>query len=413
MSRSGSARIRRTFGAFRNPNYQLFYFGQVVSQSGTWMQRVAQAWLVLQLTDSPFALGAVSALQFTPLLLLCLFGGVVADRFGKRNILLVTQAIMAGQAVLIAMLTTSGQIQVWHIFVLASVLGLANAFGNPARQALVMELVGPEQVANAVALNSSLGNTARIVGPAIGGAVVATMGVAACFWLNAVSFLAVIGALLAMRPAQFYDVPAPGRGPLLGQIREGLSFALRTRDIGLVVLVLGVLGTFGYNFNVFIPLLARYVLDSDALGYGVLFSCLGAGSVAAALVLAGRRGASERTLLVGAAIFTAVLLLIAVSRWLPVTAGLLALLGASGIVFSTTANTRMQLAAPAALRGRVMSLYTLLLAGTTPIGSFVVGGLSEHLGVDRALAICAGLCAVGVAQDCSTRGAHRERSRRR
>jgi MFS family permease len=386
----------RALSAFRNLNYRLFYFGQVVSQSGTWMQRVAQSWLVLQLTDSPFALGTVTALQFIPMLVLSLFGGVIADRFRKRNILVVTQGIMATQAVVIAVLTSTGQIQLWHIYALAGMLGLANAFDSPTRQALVVELVGPKDVANAVALNSSLVNTARIAGPAIGGTIVATAGVAVCFWLNAVSFLAVIGALLAMRPSQFFDVAISRRGALLSQIGEGLSYAIRTRDVCLAVLVLGVLGTFGYNFNVFIPLLARYALDIGAVGYGILFSCLGVGSVIAAFGLAGRREASERTLLAGGAAFTILLFLVALSPWFLATAGLLALLGAAGIVFSTTANTRMQLAAPAELRGRVMSIYTLLLAGTTPIGSFVVGTLSEPLGISRALAICAGLCALGM-----------------
>jgi MFS family permease len=385
-----------TFRAMRVRNYRLFWFGQLVSLSGTWMQRVAQAWLVLQLTDSPFALGTVSALQFTPLLLLSLFGGVVADRVPKRRLLVITQAIMAGQAVAIAILTTTGQIQLWHIYVLAALLGLANSFDNPSRQALVMEMVGPKDLPNAVALNSSLFNSARLIGPAVGGAIIAAAGLAVCFWLNAVSYLAVIGALLAMRPAEFFDVPSPNRGRMLPQLREGLAYALHSRDVCVIVILLASLGSFGYNFNIFLPLIARYVLDVGPFGLGVLFSCLGAGSVVAALTLASRREASERTLLVGATIFTCLLLLVALSSLFLVTAVLLLALGAASIVFSATANTRMQMAPPAALRGRVMSLYTLLFAGTTPLGSFVIGSLSERLGVQFALVSCAALCILGV-----------------
>lgn len=360
------------------------------------MQRVAQAWLVLQLTDSPFALGLVSTLQFLPLLALSLVGGVLADRFPKRRVLIVTQTAMAVQSVLLAALTSSGRIQLWHIYLLAFGLGLANTFDNPTRQAFLMEMVGPEDLPNAVALNSSLFNSARVVGPALGGGVIAAAGVAACFWLNAISFIAVIGALVAMRPSEFFEQPQPRPGRVLSQLREGISYALRTREICLIVILLGALGCFGYNFNVFIPLLARYALNLDALGYGTLFSCLGAGSVLAALRLAARREATERALFSGAALFTAALLLIAVSPWFLLTAVLLAMLGAASIVFSSTANTRLQLVAPAALRGRIMSLYTLLFLGTTPIGSFVLGSLSERFGIQGALGICAGLCLLGL-----------------
>jgi MFS family permease len=377
-------------------NYRLFWVGQLVSLSGTWMQRVGQAWLVLQLTDSPFALGSVTALQFAPMLLLSLFGGVVADRWPKRRLLVVTQAIMACQAVAIATLASTGQIQLWHIYLLAAVLGTANAFDNPSRQALVIEMVGPRDLQNAVALNSSLFNSARVVGPAIGGAIIAAAGVAACFWLNAASYLAVIGALLAMRASEFHDVPVPTRGRLLSQVGEGLAYALRTREICLILIILAALGCFGYNFTVFVPLLAHFVLDAGPFGFGILFSCLGAGSVLAALRLASRREATERTLLIGSATFSLVLLLVALSSSFVLTAALMVILGAASIVFSATANTRLQLIAPAALRGRIMSIYSLLFAGSTPIGAFVLGTLSEHLGVQVALAVCATICLVGV-----------------
>ena len=384
------------FRAFRSRNYRLLWFGQLVSVSGAWMQRVAQAWLVLQLTDSPIALGTVAVIQFSPLLVLSLFGGVIADRLPKRRVLALTQAVMATQALAIAVLTSSGRIELWHVYVLALVHGLANALDNPARQAFVMEIVGPEDISNAVALNSSLFNSARITGPSIGGAIIASAGLAACFWLNALSYLAVLLALAAMRPAEFFGVATPRRGRLLGQVREGLSYALGTRDVRLMLILLAAFGSFGFNFQTFIPLLARYVLGTGALGFGVLFSIVGAGSVLAGLSLAARRESSERTLLVASAAFAGILLLVGLSSNVVVTAVLLFCLGAASIVVTATANTRLQLAAPAELRGRVMSLYTLLVAGTTPIGGYLTGTLSEHFGVATALTINASACFMGL-----------------
>lgn len=385
-----------TFRAMQGRNYRLFWLGQLVSLSGTWMQRVAQAWLVLALTDSPLALGTVTALQFSPILALSLFGGIIADRLPKRPVLIATQAVMATQAVTIAALTSSGLVELWHIYLLAALHGVAGAFDNPTRQAFVVEMVGPKDLPNAIALNSSLFNSARIVGPALGGAIIAAAGVAACFWLNAASYLAVIGALLAMRPRDFVEQPGPSRGRVLLQLREGLSYAFRTRDVCLVLILIGALGSFGYNFTTTVPLLAHYVLGAGPFGLGVLFSCLGAGSVVAALRLASRRVATERSLLLGAVTFTGLLFLVAVSPWFALTAALLTVLGAASIVVSATANTRLQLASPPALRGRIMSLYTLLLAGSTPIGSMSIGILSERLGVQSALSICAGVCLLGV-----------------
>lgn len=385
-----------TVRAMRMRNYRLYWFGQLISLSGTWMQRVAQSWLVLQLTDSPLALGTVSALQFLPILLLSLFGGVLADRVPKRRLLMVTQSVQLTQAIAIALLAGSGMIQLWHVYVLAAVLGLANAFDTPARQAMLPEMVRPRDLPNAVALNSGLFNAARIVGPALAGGVIATVGVAACFWLNAVSYLAVIAALAAMRPVEFFELTVPKRGHVLGQLRDGLAYALRTREVCLVIILLAALGTFGFNFNTFIPLLARYALDSDAAGFGLLFSCLGFGAVVAALLIASREQATERTLCLGAVAFPLLLFLVAVSPSFLVTAALLTVLGAASTVFSATASTRMQLAAPPELRGRVMSIFTLLMMGSTPIGSLVIGALAERQGIHAALSEVALLCALGV-----------------
>lgn len=385
-----------TFRALRNRNYRLFWCGQVVSQSGTWMQRVGQAWLVLQMTDSPQALGIVSALQFLPILTLSLFGGVFADRFPKQRVLVTTQSIMAVQAVLLAALTTSGHIQLWHIYALAMLLGTANALDNPSRQSFVSEMVGKEDLPNAVLLNSTLFNTARVAGPAIGGAIVALFGVVACFWLNAASFIATITALLAMRASELHDVQPANRAPVLDQLREGIGYALRTRDVCVLVIGIAFVGCFGYNFQVVIPLLGHYVLDSGPLGFGVLFSCQGLGSIVSALLMASRSAPSERTWFIGGAIFATLLLLIALSRQLWLTAGLIALAGGASVVFSSTANTRLQLKAPGHLRGRVMGLYSFLMLGSTPIGAYTLGTLSERLNVPTALATCSVLCMFGL-----------------
>jgi MFS family permease len=380
----------------RTRNYRLFWFGQLVSQSGTWMQRMAQAWLVLQLTDSPFALGSIAALQFLPFPLLSLVGGVAADRLPKRRLLVITQSIMAVQAVVFAALVTSGQIQLWHIYVLAVVLGLANGFDNSARQSFVSEMVGAGDLANAVALNSSLMNTCQVVGPSLAGAVITAAGIGACFWLNAVSFIAVIGALLAIRPSELFDVVPRNRGPLLRQLREGVRFAIRTRDVAVVMILIGMVGGFGFNFNVFVPLLARYALGSEAIGLGVLFSCLGCGAVSAALTLAARRDATEQTLLGGATALALLLVLLGLSRSFLVTSVLLFGLGAAGVVVSSIANTRVQLIAPPELRGRVVGIFFLVFVSLMPLGSLTVGTLSEHFGVQAAMISCATLCAAGV-----------------
>jgi MFS family permease len=360
------------------------------------MQKVAQAWLVLKLTDSPFALGTVIALQTAPLLLLSLFGGVFADRLPKRRLIIATQSIQAVQAIALALLDASGQIQLWQVYVLAGFLGLTNAFDNPARQAFMMELVGPQDLPNAVALQSSLGNTTRIIGPTIAGVLIAWVGVAACFGLNGLSYLAVIAALLAMRSSDFHALPAPSRAPLLTQLKEGLAYSFRTRDICLPVILLFSLGCFGYNFNVVLPLLARYVLDIGPAGLGMLFTALGAGSVVTSLVLASREKANERTLFVGASLIAATLFGVAFSPWLPLTAAILFVMGAAGTSFVSTASTRMQLTPPAELRGRVMSLFSLLWVGTTPVGSLLLGILSEQFGVTPAIVVSTSICVLGI-----------------
>lgn len=384
------------FSSFRNRNYRLFWIGQLLSVIGTWIQRVAQSWLVIELTDSSFALGVVSTLQFLPMTVFSLFGGILADRFPKRPILVVTQAVMALQALALGLLISSGRVEIWHVYVLATVLGLATAFDNPTRQAFVVEMVGPEDVPNAVALNSSLFNTARIVGPAVGGAIIVGLGMALPFYINAVSFLAVIGGLLLMRPSEFHSVPRPVRGPVLTRLREGISYAAQTPSIALILIIMGFLGTFGFQSNVFLPLLAKYVLGSDALGFGGLMTAMGVGSLIAALSMAYLSRPTERLLMIGAAAFTALMALLTFStHWLPMMAILIAW-GASSIVVMATANSRLQLLAPPEMRGRVMSIYIFFFSGTAPLGAFLSGLLAEQGSVRLAIGAMTAVCALGL-----------------
>ncbi len=387
--------LKQAFRALRNPNYRLFWFGQVISMVGTWMQRIGQAWLVLRLTNSPLALGIVTACQTLPVLLLALFGGVIADRMPKRRVLVITQGIMLVQASVLAVLTAGGWIHLIDLYLLAAVLGTASALDNPTRQAFVKEMVGPEDVPNAVALNSIVMNTARLVGPALGGLTIAAIGVAGCFTLNAVSFLGAIGALLLMRPDRFYEVLSPARGKMFAQIGEGLRYVVQTPDIALVMLLMGVIGTFGYNFTVLLPLIAQYVLHAGPIGFGALTSAMAVGSLIAAFGIAYSGRVTQRTLLTGAAGFSVLLLCLALTSIWAVTIVVLVALGLFSIVFTTTANSRLQILTPPQLRGRVMSLYTMLFLGSTPIGSLVLGTLAQRQGVQVAVGEVAVLCGLG------------------
>lgn len=388
--------LGRIFTSLHNYNYRLYWFGQLLSITGTWIARVAQAWLVLELTNSSFALGLVGALQFVPITAFSLFGGVLADRFPKREVIIITQAVMALQSLILAVLITTGLIQVWHIYILAMVLGLASAFGNPTRQAFVSEMVGPDNLPNAVALNSGLFNTARILGPAIGGALIAAFTIDIPFYINAVSYLAVITGLLLMRPAEFYNVPVPVHGRVLGRVREGIDYAVTTPAVLLPLILMAFFGTFGYNFTIMLPLVAKYILGTGALGFGGLMTALGTGSLAAALGAAYLSRPTERLLLSGATAFCVLLGFLAVSRVFPLTIAILVILGVASIAFTTTANARLQLTAPNELRGRVMSLYIFLRGGTAPLGSLLLGVLAQDISVPVSVGTMAGLCAVGV-----------------
>ena len=384
-------------GALRHRDFRLFWIGQLISQIGTWIQSVAQAWLVLDLTHSPLQLGVVSALQFTPVLLLSPVGGVLSDRFAKRRVLLISQTAMQLQAFVLAALVWSGRIQYWHVAVLAAIYGLGRAIDIPARQSYVTDLVGRSDLANAVALNSVIMNGARIVGPAVAGLLIAAFGVALAFFLNGVSFVAVLVALVAIRTEG-----RPNAAGRLG-IREGvlgaMSYAAATPPVAFTLGLMVVVSLLVLNFNVVVPLVARDVLNQDAHGFGLLMSALGAGAVAGAFGVAlFRRGQPPLTFLVGSgATLCAGLVALALVGHFAAAAAVLALLGCCQILFTTGCNTTLQLIAPNELRGRVMGLYTVTFAGMTPFGSLLVGFVAEHHGVRMACAAGGAIGLLGVA----------------
>lgn len=384
-------------GAFRHRDFRLFWAGQLVSLIGTWMQSVGQAWLVLELTGSAFQLGLVTALQFAPILLLSPVGGALSDRFGKRDLLLVTQAGMMLQAIALALLVWGGHVRYWHVAVLAALYGLSRAVEIPARQSYVTDLVGRGDLANAVALNSLVFNGARVVGPSVAGLVIAQFDVAVAFFVNALSFVAVLVALLAVRTAGAPD-PA-GQIGIRESVLGALSYAATTPPVGFVLVLLVAVSLLGLNFNVVVPLIARDVLRADAQGFGLLMSSLGVGAIIGAGGIAlFRRDRPPLAFLAGsAAVLCAGVAGLALARHTAVTVVLLAVLGWLQIYFSTSCNTTLQLITPPALRGRVMGLYAMAFAGVTPFGALLIGALAEHLGVQAACAIggSAGVLAVG------------------
>jgi MFS family permease len=394
--RSLFAGVARGFRALEVRNYRLYWFGQLISQTGSWMQTTAQAWLVLKLTNSPLALGLVTTLQFLPIMLLSLVGGVISDRVPKHRLVLVTQSAALVQAAIFGTLVATGAVQLWHVYVLAAIQGMITAIDNPARQAFALDLVGRDHLVNAVALNSMLFNGARIVGPALAGLIIAKVGIAPALLLNAVSFVAVIAGLLMMDQTAFFVAPTPSAGSAGRRLLEGLAYVWRTPNIMLVMIVVAAIGTFGYNFSVVLPLLAGFVLHTDATGFGGLSAFLGLGSLVGARGTAYARQITLRRLIVGSACFSVLLGGVALSTSFQLSAALLVALGFAGILFSTSANTLLQLSVPDALRGRVMGLYMLLFAGSTPIGGLLIGSLSNVIGVSETLLICAGLCLLGV-----------------
>ncbi|HMO56163.1 MAG TPA: MFS transporter [Roseiflexaceae bacterium] len=388
-------RILAGFQALRERNYRLYWLGQLVSMTGSWMQTTAQAWLVLQLTNSAFAIGLVATLQFLPVLLLSLVGGVIADRVPRFRLILVMQILAMLLTAIFAALVGSDLIQLWHVYLLAALQGLVNAIDQPVRQAFAIELVDRERRTNAVALNSIMFNLARIVGPALAGILIAPFGIALVLWLNAASFLAVIGGLLLMDSTRFPAISRP-HGRALADLKEGLVYAWRTPEVLLLLILVAAIGTFGYNFSVTLPLIGGFLLNTSAAEYGILGAVLGAGSLVGALFTAYARHPGLGRVLVSAVAFSLLLGAVALSSNYWLSLGLLLILGFAGLIFTTTAGTLVQLRVPDALRGRVTSLYMLLFMGSTPIGGLLVGTTAAAWGVSSALLICAACCLLGI-----------------
>lgn len=392
------------FGSLAMPNYRRYFVGQVVSLSGTWMQTVAEAWLVLRLTGSGLALGLTSALQFAPILLGGAYGGLLADRLPKRRLLMATQLAMAVPALALWALTASGHVRLWMIFGLVFARGMVNAVDSPARQSFVVEMVGRDRLVNAVSLNAALVHTARIVGPAVAAVIIATTDVSTCFLLNAASFGVLLVALHRMDPTALRQAPITARGP--GQLREVLRVVRRTPALRTPLLLMAVVGTLSFNFSVVLPLLARFTFAGNAATFGLLFSAMGVGAVAGALVNGTRAHVSERMVAAAALAFGAALVVAAAAPTLPLAVLALTLVGATSVTFAARINASLQVAAPAELRGRVMGLYLIVFLGSTPIGGPLVGLLSEALGPRAGLAVGAGAALVaGAVALCAARPA--------
>lgn len=380
-----SAALRRSFNSLSVPNYRRYFAGQIVSVSGNWMQMVAEGWLVLSLTDSGVAVGVATASQFVPLLLFGAFGGLLADRFDKRKLLMLTQASMAIPALFLLVVTAAGVVTPLMVYVTAFARGGVNAVDNPARQSFAIEMVGSERIVNAVSLNSVIIHMSRIVGPALAGLVIALWGVAPCFGVNALSFAAMLVALAGMRP-ELLRAPVPG-GREAGAIRAGIRYVINTRELLVPLALMALVGTFSFNFQVVLPLVARFTFGGNASTYALLLSAMAIGSVIGALVTGARGRADSRIIGGAAAAFGALGLVAAAAPSLPLEVLALIPLGMASVTFAASINSHLQLAVDPSMRGRVMSLYSVVFLGSTPIGAPIAGWLSESVGPRAGLAL--------------------------
>jgi MFS family permease len=395
VSPPGAPPLLRGFQALRHRDFRLYYVGQFVSLTGTWMQSLAQSWLVLTITGSAFALGLVGAIQFLPVLFIAPIGGAIADRYRKRLVLIGTQTAEMLLAFVLAVLVVEHAATLGAVLLIAGLLGLANAVDLPTRQSFVVELVGPADLTNAIALNSSLFNATRIIGPALAGLLIGVIGIAGCFFLNGLSFLAVIVGLLLMhaptipprRPESFAEV--------IDDLREGFRYVCASPTIASLVLLTGAIGTFGLNFNVIAPIMAQSTFRVGATGLGWLMASMGVGSLVASIWLAFAAGRVQpRTLILAALAFSLLEIALAFASSFATALALYALIGGATIVFSALTNSSIQLTVPNRLRGRVMSIYTSVFVGTTPIGNTLVGALAESTGAAGPLLLGGGVSLV-------------------
>jgi MFS family permease len=380
----------RTFSALEVPNYRLYVYGQGISLTGTWMQMAAQSWLVVELTHSATTLGIVVALQTLPVLLLASYGGLIADRVDKRKATIVAQALMGLQALTLGILTVTHNVHVWEIGVLAVVLGINNAFEGPARQSFMLELVGGEHLRNAVSLNSTMVNMARLVGPAIGGLMIAAVGTGWCFMFNAVSFIAVISSLVRMDKSQLDPVPPSPRAK--GQVREGIRYVRGVPRLVIPLLMMGIVGCFTYEFQVSLPYLAQHGLHAGPAAYGFMSAAMGAGAAVWGLVVATKGKTGIRTLVLSCIAFGTMMSFATLAPTLALELVALALVGAASISFMSQANATIQLSAAPEMRGRVMALWFIALQGSTPLGGPIVGLVMSQYGARAGLALGALTC---------------------
>ena len=377
--------LTSTFEALRVRNFRLFLGAQAVSVTGTWMQSIAQMWLVLHLTGSGLALGITAALQFLPMLLFGTYGGLIADRIDKRRLLMLTQSLAGVTALMLAGLTLSGLVQLWMVYVLAFTLGMVNVFDNPARQSFVTEMVGRELVTNAVGLNSAVFTGARVIGPAIAGILITVVGTGYCFLYNGLSYFPVVGALVLMKATELNRAaPMP---KAKGQIREGMRYAWNRAELRFPLLLMLVIGLLAFNFSVLLPLMARFVFGAGAGTFGLLMSFMGIGAFIGALFSAHRKLPTHRLLAFSGALLGVFLIGAALAPNLWLELAVLIPMGGAMTTFQATANSLLQLNSEARFRGRVMALYVIVFIGSTPIGGPIVGWIAQQYGARAGLAL--------------------------
>ena len=386
----------QAFSALRHRNFKLFWSGQIISLSGTWMHHAAQNWLVYELTDSPFFLGLSGMTATLPILLFTLAGGVFADRHNKRNIILTTQVTLLFLALALAVLVATGNVNVWIILFIAFCIGTANAFEIPARQSFIFEMVGKKDLLNAIALNSSAFHAARMTGPAIAGIIIEYLGMAACFFINAFSFLAAIVALIKMRfkPREIKTAPKQG---VIKELKEGIKYIFDNPKVYTLILTSGIISFFGFPYITFLPVYAKDILKTGASGLGILMGCAGAGAFTGAVILTFRGYSSKKgiTMALAGTTFSIALFIfsISVNVWLSYV--MLFLLGLGAINQIVTANSLLQLTVPDELRGRVMGSFTTMFLGMAPLGNLTLGTLAHYTGTQTALAASATFCLFG------------------
>jgi MFS family permease len=391
--------VRRTFSSLAVRNYRLYFVGQTISVSGTWMQRVALAWLVLQITGSGTAVGVVTALEFLPILFLAPLGGVVADRWDKRRLLYVTQSAAGLVAAALGLIVVTGVVELWMIYVLASCLGVVYSIDMPARQTFVLEMVGREDLTNAVSLNSVLVNVARVLGPATAAGLILVVGIGWCFLFNAASYIAVLVTLAMMDAAALHTSPPQPRRK--GQLREGFQYVRATPSVLTPLLMMAAVGTFAYEYQVVLPVFAKFTFDGNAATFAAMTAFMGLGAVAGGLVTAARRNRTAVALGITAVVFGSIQMLTSLAPTLDVALFLFAVLGAASISFLALGNATLQLNSSPEMRGRVMGLWAVAFLGSTPIGGPIMGAIAEHLGprvalgLGGAITVAAGALAFG------------------